>query len=154
MTAKNSSAETSVYHSPLVFVGSFYLILAGWIVFCLTYLEAVFNRLELSVMFGFVMVTFIIIITCYFSLGISYQIKVGANGSIRLTSFRRTIDTCAEDIHIIEGPHLPVGFIRFRLDREKAYLFYIANNTAIETVLKKIRRANPDINFKHLKISS
>ncbi|NQU63996.1 MAG: hypothetical protein HQ517_06895, partial [SAR324 cluster bacterium] len=122
-----------------------------WIIFCLTYLEGVFIKTGISVLAGYVMLAVIIVMTSYFSLGISYKIEVGENGSILLKSFRRTVKTFAEDIPIIEGPHLPIGFIRFRLEREKGYLFYIAYNPAINAVLKKISRANPDINFKRLR---
>ncbi len=135
----------------MLFVGTFYLILLGWIFFSLTYIERIIMQAGISVIAGYVMLIFIIVLTCYFALGISYRIEVGENGSIRLKSFRRTIETFAEDIPMIEGPHLPIGFLRFRLEREKGYLFYIANNPAINAVLKKIKSASPDVQFKRLR---
>jgi len=98
------------------------------------------------------MVIFIIILTCYFALGISYKIQVTKNGDIRLTSLRKVINTSTEVVFNIEGPRLPIGFLRFRLQKEKAYLFYVANQTDIQAVLKTIRLADADINFKHLDV--
>jgi hypothetical protein len=96
------------------------------------------------------MVGFIIFITCYFSLAFSYKIEVKEDGNMRLTSLRKTIDTHAEDIPYVEGPHLPMGFIRFRLAREKGYLFARTNDVALKAVLSAIRTANPSIKFKNL----
>jgi hypothetical protein len=53
-------------------------------------------------------------------------------------------------MELIEGPHLPIGFIRFRLEREKAYLFCVAKDKELQKILFAIRKANPDIKFKNL----
>jgi hypothetical protein len=42
------------------------------------------------------------------------------------------------------------GFIRFRLEREKAYLFCLTNNAFLKTVLAAIKSANSDITVKRL----
>ncbi|MBT4087742.1 MAG: hypothetical protein HN580_25985 [Deltaproteobacteria bacterium] len=152
MADKKSQSRIYSYQAPVIFIGIFYLILAGWILFSLTYLEKIFTKLQISTTFGFVMVIFIIILTCYFALGISYKIQVTKNGDIRLTSLRKVINTSTEVVFNIEGPRLPIGFLRFRLQKEKAYLFYVANQTDIQAVLKTIRLADADINFKHLDV--
>ena len=145
-----ASSKNHVYQAPALFVGIFYLLLVLWVAFCIVFLETVFERLELSVMFGAVMIAFIILVTAYFSITISYRIEVWDDGRIRLTSLRRVINRDAGDIPYIEGPHLPFGFIRFRLERKKAYLFSVTNNESLQAVLSVIRAANPDISFKGL----
>ncbi len=148
--AEKSDLKSYVYQAPPVFVGIFYLVLAAWAVFCVFFLESVFSRLGVSVLFGLFMVAFILFTMCYFSLAFAYKIEIWENGSFRLTSIRKTFDAHAEDIPYIEGPHLPLGFIRFRLEREKGYLFAVMNNASLKKVLSVIRSINPDIKFKHL----
>jgi hypothetical protein len=96
------------------------------------------------------MIAFILAYTWYFSAAISYRVVVRDDGCIRLTSFRRTIEADAAKIRLIEGPHLPVGFLRLRLEREKAYMFCVIRDEAFKRTLSLIRAANPDIKFKRL----
>ena len=153
MEDKNKAAsESFVYHAPVLFMGIFYALLAAWVVFCVVFLESTFSRLGVSVLFGLIMVAFIIFYACYFALAISYKIEVWHDGRIRLTSFRKTFNAHAEDIPYIEGPHLPIGFVRFRLEREKGYLFSVLNDASLKTVLSAIKTAAPDIRFKNLKL--
>ena len=140
------------YKAPVAFVGVFYLILIGWILFAFTYLELIFSQLGVSVMFGFVMIGFIILVSSYFALGIAYRMDMDENGNIQLTSFRRVLETSTDSTHMIEGPQTPFGFLRFRLEKEKAYLFCVPNNPEMKTILKRIRREDPDIRFKHLTV--
>ena len=148
--AEKTDSNSYVYQAPALFVGIFYLVLAAWAVFCVVFLESVFSRLGLSVLFGLCMIAFILFTMCYFSLAFAYKIEVWDDGRFRLTSLRKTFDAHAEDIPYIEGPQLPLGFIRFRLEREKGYLFAVMNNPSLKNVLSVIRSANPDIKFKHL----
>ena len=106
--------------------------------------------MDLSLIFGLIMIIFIVLITCYFSLGISHRIEMLESGQLQLISIRRTIQTHVEEVHFIEGPHIPIGFLRFRLEAEKAYLFYVAGSDALKDVLQQIRKVNPDIDFKRL----
>ena len=147
---EKTDSKSYVYQASLLFVGTFYLVLAAWAVFCVVFLESVFSRLGLSVLFGLFMIAFILLTMCYFSLAFAYKIEVWVDGSFRLTSIRKTFDANAEDIPYIEGPQIPIGFIRFRLEREKGYLFAVVNNASLKKVLSVIRSANPDIRFKHL----
>ena len=99
----------------------------------------------------FIMViAFIIFVMCYLSITMSYKIEAWDDGRIRLTSPRRIINVQAEAIPLVEGPHLPFGFIKFRLDRKKAYLFSFPNDNSLKAVLSVIRNANPEIHFKAL----
>jgi hypothetical protein len=96
------------------------------------------------------MIAFIIAMTWYFSMGISYRVNVEEDGTVQLGSLRRILRVHSQKIELIEGPHLPIGFIRFRLEREKAYLFGIPKNRDLQQVLSVIRKTNPDIKFKNL----
>jgi hypothetical protein len=100
------------------------------------------------------MVAFIFVMTWYFSLGISYKVEINEDGKLELTSFRRLISTDSAKIAMVEGPYLPLGFIRFRLEREKAYLFAIPKNRDLQEVLSVIRKTNPDIRFKNISLDS
>lgn len=143
-------SKSFVYKAPALFVGIFYLLLAAWVVVCLVFLNSIFNEFGLAGLYRLIMIGFILCYMCYFAAAISYKIEVWEEGDIRLTSFRRIIKTHAEEIPIVEGPHLPVGFIRFRLEREKAYLFCLTHNAFLKTVLAAIKSANSDITFKRL----
>jgi hypothetical protein len=96
------------------------------------------------------MVAFIFVMTWYFSLGISYKVEINEDGKLELFSFRRVIKTHSTKIAMVEGPYLPLGFIRFRLEREKVYLFGVPRNKGLQKVLSVIRKTNPDIRFKNL----
>ena len=139
-----------VYQAPALFVGTFYIILGAWVVFCIIVIETIIDRLGFSAPIGLVMIAFIIFVMCYFSITISYKIEAWDDGRIRLTSPRRTINVKAEVIPLVEGPHLPFGFTKFRLERKKAYLFSVPNDKSLKAVLSVIRNANPEIHFKAL----
>jgi hypothetical protein len=143
-------SKSHVYGAPALFVGIFYLLLAAWVVVCLVFLNSIFNEFGLAGLYRLIMISFILCYMCYFAAAISYKIEMREEGDIRLTSFRRIIKTHAEEISLIEGPHLPVGFIKFRLEREKAYLFCLTHNAFLKTVLAAIKSANSDITFKRL----
>lgn len=145
-----ATTKSHVYQAPVLCIAIFYILLAAWAIVCVIFLGVSFNKWGLANFFQLFMFAFVLFYTCYFSAAISYKIEVWDEGDIRLTSFRRTIDTHAEDIPTVEGPHFRVGFIRFRLEREKAYLFCLTNNQVFKKILSVIRNANPDIKFKNL----
>jgi len=147
---KKASSERYVYQAPALFVGIFYLLLAAWVLFCFLFFESTFSRLGFSLPYGLIMIAFIVFMMCYFSLGISYKIEVWNDGQIRLTSYRRIINTNAENIRLIEGPHLPLGFIKFRLEREKVYLFSVVTDEGLRNILSSLKRANRDMILKRL----
>lgn len=142
--------EKLVYQAPPILVAIFYSVLAAWAVFCVVYIESIFSKSGFSHLFGLLMLVFILLCMCYFALAISYKLEVWSDGRIRLTSIRRTILASAENIPYVEGPHLPMGFIRFRLEREKGYLFSIKNDASLNKALAIIKEVNPDIRFKNL----
>jgi hypothetical protein len=59
----------------------------------------------------------------------------------------------AKDISLVEGPRLaiiPYCFIRFRLKREKAYLFACITDDGIQRILKIMQKSSPEIKLKGL----
>jgi hypothetical protein len=143
--------KSYVYKAPVFFVWVFYLLFAAFILVDLTFLGIILNKAEASYRFPIFMLSFILIYMCYFSAAISHKIEVWNNGKIKLTSLRRTIDTKLEDIAYVQGPQLPIGFIRLRLEREKAYLFSTMENDSLKKVLKTIKTADPGIKFDRIK---
>ena len=140
------STKTYVYQAPTVYVALFYLLLVAWTVISVLYIgtKGWVSWIQLF------MVAFILVMTWYFSLGISYKVGINDEGKLELISFRRLINTHSTKIVMVEGPHLPLGFIRFRLEREKAYLFGVPRNRDLQEILYVIRKTNPDIQFKNL----
>jgi hypothetical protein len=140
------STQTYIYRAPTIYVGLFYLLLVTWTVISGLIMGAKgwISWIQLF------MVAFIFVMTWYFSLGISYKVGINDDGKLELVSFRRLISTHSTKIAMVEGPHLPLGFIRFRLEREKAYLFGIPRNRDLQQILYVIRKTNPDIKFKNL----
>jgi len=149
---KNSpdSTKTFVYRAPTIYVGLFYLVLLAWTVISVFIMGAK-GWVNWTQLF---MVAFVFVMTWYFSMGISYKVKINDDGKLELFSFRRLIRTHSTKIAVVEGPHLPLGFVRFRLEREKAYLFGIPRNRDLQQVLSVLRKTNPDIRFKNLTLGS
>ncbi|MGD2269068.1 MAG: hypothetical protein PVI06_01600 [Desulfobacterales bacterium] len=143
-------AAKHVYQAPTSVVGAFYALLSGWSVICVSLIESILEEWGSSGVFPLFMIGFILCYMWYFSLAISYRMEIGHDGNIRLKSLRRTIRTHAEGISVVEFPRLGLGFIRFRLEREKAYLLCLTINESLKNILSVIRDANPDINFKNL----
>jgi hypothetical protein len=141
--------KTYVYRAPMIFVGFFYLILLVWTAISVSIMGAKgwVNWLQLF------MVAFIFVMTWYFSMGISYKAEINDDGKLELLSFRRVIKIHSTKIVMVEGPHLPLGFIRFRLEREKAYLFGVPKNRDLQQILSIILKTNPEIRFKNLHLS-
>jgi hypothetical protein len=141
--------KTHIYRAPTAYVALFYLILLAWTVICVSIMgtKGWINWLQLF------MVAFVFVMTWYFSLGISYRVEINEEGKLELFSFRRLISVDSAKIAMVEGPHLPLGFIRFRLEREKAYLFGIPRNRDLQQVLSVIRKTNPNIRFKNLSLN-
>ena len=139
-----------VYQAPTPIVAAFYAILIGWSVICASLIDTILEEGGPSSAFPLVMIGFILCYMWYFSLAISFKLELGEDGNIRLRSVRRTIRTTAKRITAVEFPRVGLGFIRFRLEREKAYLFCQTNNETLKKILSVIRNANPQISFKNL----
>ncbi len=131
-------------------MGIFYLVLLVWTGICLFLMGTIEFR------FGWplsriIMIAFVMIYAWYFSLAISYKIGITRRGDIELTSFRRVVRVNAVVIGMVEGPKwaiLPFGFVRFRLEREKAYLFCHTSDPDFEKLIKIMKSANPEIVLK------
>jgi hypothetical protein len=146
--------EAQMYQAPMIYMGIFYTMLVAWTIICILLIGFKVTQSEWGNLFQLFMFAFIIAMTWYFSMGISYRVNVEENGTLRLTSFRRILRIDSSKMELIEGPHLPIGFIRFRLEREKAYLFCLVRNKELQKILLAIRKANPDIKFKNLTLDS
>ena len=140
--------KSYAYQAPSLYTFLFYSAVSAWTILALLFLVSRLEHPGKADLTQLLIIAFIVGITWYFSLAISYRIEVGEDGAIRLTSFRRVVRTRALDISLVQGPLLPVGFVRFRLEREKVYLFCIATDHALHEVLAFIRTKNPDIKFK------
>ena len=140
------------YQAPIIFVGLFYAALLVWTGLCVWLIGS--KTIVAGWPLGqLLMIGFVLAYTWYFSLGISYRIRTESNGQIELSSFRRVIQVNAKVITLVEGPRLailPYGFIRFRLEREKAYLFCCITDDELQQILKALRKSNSEMKFKGL----
>ena len=136
------------YQAPAAFVGSFYLFLIAWTCVAVLFLVARAARSELGDILQFMMIVGVLCFTWYFSLGVFYRIKLEADGSILLSGVRRTHTLLPREIEAIEGPFLPLGFIRFKSGRERFYLLCWVKNADLLAILKRIGEINPGIHYK------
>jgi hypothetical protein len=146
--------EAQRYQAPMIYMGIFYAMLVVWTIICILIIGFKVTQSEWGNLFQLFMIAFIIAMTWYFSMGISYRVNVEEDGTVQLTSFRRILRVHSRKMELIEGPHLPIGFIRFRLEREKAYLFCVIKNKELQKILLAIRKANPDIKFKNITLDT
>jgi len=138
----------------MIYMGIFYAMLVAWTIICILLIGFKVTQSEWGNLLQLFMIAFIIAMTWYFSMGISYRVNMEEDGTLRLTSFRRILRVDSRKMELIEGPHLPIGFIRFRLEREKAYLFCVVKNRELQKILLAIRKANPEIKFKNLTLDT
>jgi hypothetical protein len=146
------TTKTYIYQAPTIYMTAFYVLLVAWTIICIFLIGFKLTQSEWGNLLQLFMIAFIIAMTWYFSMGISYRVNMEEDGTLRLTSFRRILRIDSRKMELIEGPHLPIGFIRFRLEREKAYLFCVVKNKELQKILLAVRKANPDIKFKNLQI--
>ena len=150
MKQSPNAMDNAVYRAPMIFVATFYFLLAVWTLVCVSLIALKASQWGWANLSTLFMIAFILVYTWYFSAAISYQIMAREDGWIQLTSFRRTIEADAGKIRLVEGPRLPVGFLRLRLEREKAYIFCVIRDEAFKRIVSVIRSANPDAKFKSL----
>jgi hypothetical protein len=142
------------YEAPLFYVGFFYLLLAAWTAVCVILLgsKAIKFGWPLGQLF---MIAFVLAYTWYFSLGIAYKIRIDNGEVMELISVRGKKKIPAETIELVEGPRftvIPYCFIRFRLVREKAYLFCRISDQPLHRIFHEIRRIKPNTKFKGLPV--
>ena len=131
-------------------VGIFFGLLVAWTVICLLLIGSIGFSAGWPLARA-LMIAFIMAYSWYFALAISYKVSLTADGDIELTSFRRVIRVHAEVIGMVEGPKwalIKYGFIRFRLEREKAYVYACITDERIQEILKILREVNEDVVFK------
>lgn len=152
MKKPSQSTKVHSYGAPRVFVWVFYTLLVAWTVVCVFLLGT--KTIKVGWPLGqLLMIAFVLAYTWYFSLGIAYEIKLEDCGDIHLISFRREITINAKEIPLVEGPRfaiLPYSFIRFRLEREKAYLFCRVTDVKLQQILEELTKANRDMKLKGL----
>jgi len=145
-----NATDNSVYRASVMFVATFYLLLGAWTIVCVSLIGLKANQWGWANLSTLLMIAFILAYTWYFSVAISYKMVLRDDGFIQLTSFRRIIEADVKKIRLVEGPRLPVGFLRLRLEREKLYMFCVIRDEAFKSTLAVIRAANPDAKFKGL----
>lgn len=128
----------------------FYAFLVAWTVVSLVFLwpKALKGAVPLAQL---AMIAFVLAYTWYFSLGISYEVRVGDGGDVEMKSFRRVLKIPLEDLTVVEGPRfavLPYGFLRFRLTREKAYVFCHITSEDLRRLLTTMKSINRKLEMK------
>jgi hypothetical protein len=136
------------YQAPGALVAVFYLFLIVWTFAAVPPVIARATRSEAGDILQLIMIIGIFSFTWYFSLGVFYRIRQEADGSIELSGVRKTQTVHPRDIKTVEGPFLPIGFVRFKSGREKLYLLCSIKNPDLQAILKHIGEINPNIRFK------
>lgn len=147
-----ASGNVSVYEAPPFFVMGFYGLLIAWSVVSVYLIgtKALVARWPAGQL---AMVGFVIAYTWYWCLGISYRIVVNNSGKIELKSFRRVLNLDPSDVIAVESPKLsliPTVFFRFRLARERAYMFGVSNSPDLSRVFRVMHKNNHALLFKGL----
>jgi len=144
-----SAALTKIptYQAPVVYVTVFYMLLITWTLISVPLIASKASGLNPALL---LMIGFFIAYTWYFSLGICYRVKIEDDGNVELRSYRRTIRIHPRKIEAVEGPPFPIwlGFIRFRFEGKKTYLFFFRKNTSLQAVFSFIYTLNPEIRFR------
>ena len=136
------------YEAPTALVAVFYLFLIAWTCVAVLFLVVRAARSELGDILQFMMIVGVLCFTWYFSLGVFCRIRLEADGSVLLSGVRRTHRLHPREIEAIEGPFLPLGFIRFKSGRERFYLLCWVKNADLLAILKRIGEINPGIHYK------
>ena len=138
------------YEPPRGYLFAFYGLLGAWTAVCLPYLVRSAAGAGWDNLLQICMVGFVVAYTVYFSLGISHRVELSQGGEVTFTSLRRVLRVGADGIHRVEGPSLPVGFVRFRLSREKIYLFCLPGAQGFRDIVAASVQANPEVERKGL----
>jgi len=136
------------YQAPVALVAAFYLLLVAWTAVSILFLAARAARSELSDALQWVMIAAIFGFTWYFSLGLFYRISLAPDESLHLKGVRRGLTVHPREIETVEGPYLPIGFVRFKSGKERLYLLCQVRNADLLEILKRMGEINPHVQFK------
>lgn len=142
--------KACIYQAPALFVKVFYGLLIAWTVVSV-YLIGTKAMVAEWPVGQLAMVGFVIAYTWYWCLGISYRVVVSDAGKIELRSFRRVLNLEPSEIIAVESPKIsivPTVFIRFRLSRERAYMFCVISSADLSKVFQVMHRNNSELVFK------
>jgi len=144
--------NATVYQAPMLYVAIFYAVLAAWTVIFVPLIIKKFVDGQISTVL-FLLTVGLFSFSWYWSLGIFYKAVNDSNNTMRLVGFRRSIHLNFRDIFMVEGPPAPMflGFIRFALENEKAYMFFYKKKS-LTMILRAIQASNPDIQFKRISL--
>lgn len=138
------------YRTPAALTRGFYALLGVWTLACLALFAVRGAVLDWSNYGQWAMIGFVMAYTWYWSLGVFHTLRLDDQGRLHLTSPRRALVVDLEDIGLVEGPLLPLGFVRLRLAREKAYVLCRAGDPELSRLLLGLKNANPVLKFKHI----
>jgi len=134
-------------------IALFYGFLTLWTLLCLPLIAVQAEKTGWSA-YGVqgLMIVFVFGYTWYWSLAISYRMRWEESGTIVLISFRREIRIAATGVQGIEGPpfRMPFGFMKFKMGREKVYLFCLMTDKVLQEIVSRLLKANPGIKIKFL----
>ncbi|MCU0595239.1 MAG: hypothetical protein MUC98_07240 [Desulfobacterota bacterium] len=136
------------YQAPSAVVAAFYFFLMAWTCVSVLFLIARISRSEISDVLQVLMITGILCFTWYFSLGLFYRIRMEGDGTVFLAGVRKTAKVHPREIEAVEGPFLPLGFVRLKSKGEKHYLLCWVRDEDLLAILKRIGEINPGIDFK------
>jgi hypothetical protein len=138
----------SSYQAPRALVAAFYLLLIAWTAVSILFLSAKAARPELTDALQWAMIAAIFGFTWYFSLGLFYRISLAPDDRLQLKGVRRGLTVHPREIETIEGPYLPIGFVRFKLRTGRLYLLCQVRNADLQAILKRMSEINSDVQFK------
>ncbi len=147
-TEAHEGRPAARYETPIGWVLAFHAGVLVWAVSCGIVLGIRLGSSWNPGALQFAMVVFVLGYTPYFSAGVAYRAEVLPGGALRLVSLRRTLTVSPREIAAVEGPPLVVGFVRFRLTREKAYLLGSKDHPGIQAVISALVAENPDLKRK------
>ncbi|MGE5257113.1 MAG: hypothetical protein ACM3KE_10595 [Hyphomicrobiales bacterium] len=136
------------YQAPGLLVAAFYLLLVAWTAISILFLSAKASRSELTDALLWLMIAGIFGFTWYFSLGLFYRISLAPDDNLHFKGLRRGLTVNPRDVETVEGPYLPIGFVRFRWKKERLYLLCQIRNADLQTILKRMAEINPQMQFK------
>ena len=138
------------YRTPDGLIRGFYGLLGLWTLACLVLFVVRGSVLDWSNYGQWAMIGFVMAFTWHWSLGVFHSLHLDGAGRLHLTGPRRALVVDLEGIALVEGPLLPLGFVRLRLAREKAYVLCRAGDADLSRLLRGLKAAKPALKFKNI----